>query len=147
MSGARGERLRAFKKRSQYSLPYCDPRSEWTRILLRGRRRQTARDTEPLEDFSDGITAFGDLPDGFIFAFCGVSWTVHGNFSWLKSFAGGVYFSRSSPLTLAAISMDHNPMSARDSLGQYMRSIGMKSPSGAGSRLASLSSPGDSCWK
>jgi hypothetical protein len=31
--------------------------------------------------------------------------------------------------------------------GQYMRSIGMKSPSGAGSQLASLSLPGDACWK
>src|SRR5262245_2836376 len=33
------------------------------------------------------------------------------------------------------------------SLGQYMRSIGMNSPFGAGSQLASLSAPGDSVWK
>src|SRR3954449_12435628 len=31
--------------------------------------------------------------------------------------------------------------------GQYMRSIGMKSPRGAGSQLLSLSAPGDSAWK
>jgi len=33
------------------------------------------------------------------------------------------------------------------SFGQYMRNIGMKSPVGAGSQLASLSLPGDSFWK
>ena len=33
------------------------------------------------------------------------------------------------------------------SLGQYIRSIGRKSPFGAGSQLASLSLPGDSFWK
>ena len=33
------------------------------------------------------------------------------------------------------------------SFGQYMRNIGMKSPFGAGSQLASLSLPGDSFWK
>jgi len=33
------------------------------------------------------------------------------------------------------------------SLGQYMRSIGRRTPSGAGSQLASLSLPGDSPWK
>src|SRR5690606_27136717 len=32
------------------------------------------------------------------------------------------------------------------SSGQYMRSIRMKSPAGAGSQLASFSGPGDSCW-
>jgi hypothetical protein len=34
-----------------------------------------------------------------------------------------------------------------DSFGQYMRNIGIKSPVGAGSQLASLSLPGDSFWK
>jgi len=33
------------------------------------------------------------------------------------------------------------------SFGQYMRSIGMNSPLGAGSQLASLFLPGDSFWK
>jgi hypothetical protein len=33
------------------------------------------------------------------------------------------------------------------SFGQYIRSIGMNSPFGAGSQLASLSAPGDSFWK
>jgi len=33
------------------------------------------------------------------------------------------------------------------SFGQYIRSIGIKSPCGAGSQLASLSLPGESCWK
>lgn len=33
------------------------------------------------------------------------------------------------------------------SFGQYMRSIGRKAPSGAGSQFASLSFPGDSFWK
>jgi hypothetical protein len=32
------------------------------------------------------------------------------------------------------------------SLGQYIRIIRMKSPSGAGSQLASLSLPGESFW-
>jgi hypothetical protein len=31
--------------------------------------------------------------------------------------------------------------------GQYIRGIGIKGPFGAGSRFASLSSPGDSLWK
>jgi hypothetical protein len=33
------------------------------------------------------------------------------------------------------------------SFGQYIRIIRTKSPSGAGSQFASLSLPGDSCWK
>src|SRR5574337_1238222 len=33
------------------------------------------------------------------------------------------------------------------SFGQYMRSIGMNSPSGAGSQFDSLSLPGESFWK
>ena len=33
------------------------------------------------------------------------------------------------------------------SFGQYIRSIGMKSPLDAGSQLASLPLPGDACWK
>jgi hypothetical protein len=32
-------------------------------------------------------------------------------------------------------------------LGQYIRSIGRKSPFGAGNQFASLSAPGDSFWK
>src|SRR5262245_35192010 len=43
----------------------------------------------------------------------------------------------------------HEPSSTDGdfSFGQYMRIIGMNSPLGAGSQLASLSLPGDSFWK
>src|SRR5215475_8053685 len=62
---------------------------------------------------------------------------------------GGIPRQQNQLLTFSTRAGTHEPSSTDGgfSFGQYMRIIGMNSPLGAGSQLASLSLPGDSFWK